>query len=42
MGFLHTLALNVTVSQNSQVGETLNDIDFQLSLDLYFTDGDYT
>ncbi|KAF3842205.1 hypothetical protein F7725_024156 [Dissostichus mawsoni] len=25
-----------------KVGETLNDIDFQLSLDLYFTDGDYT
>ncbi|KAK5853890.1 hypothetical protein PBY51_015009 [Eleginops maclovinus] len=25
-----------------KVGEALNDIDFQLFLDLYFTDGDYT
>lgn len=25
-----------------QVEESLNDMDFQLLLDLYFTDGDYT
>ena len=32
----------ITVFQYSQVEESLNDMDFQLFLDLYFTDGDYT
>lgn len=40
-----TLALNLSVSavfQYYQLEESLSDMDFQLLLDLYFTDGDYT
>lgn len=36
---------NIKIKQNHvsplQVEESLNDMDFQLSLDLYFADGDY-
>ncbi len=40
---LHRLQkLTVSVFQYHQVEESLNDMDFQLFLDLYFTDGDYT
>lgn len=36
------LLTKLTVFQIFQVDESLNDMDFQLFLDLYFTDGDYT
>lgn len=43
LDFTQPLNLTVfTVFQYHQVEESLNDMDFQLFLDLYFTDGDYT
>lgn len=42
---LYTPAQKLTLStvfQYPQVEESLSDMDFQLFLDLYFTDGDYT
>lgn len=38
----HTNFLADFAFQYPQVEESLNDMDFQLFLDLYFTDGDYT
>lgn len=38
----HNASSKVDCFLFSQVEESLNDMDFQLFLDLYFTDGDYT
>lgn len=38
----HSTVEPFTVFLSAQVVESLSEMDFQLFLDLYFTDGDYT